>query len=72
MDSLSSSASAVPSLDDYFEHTMWKPLLELLLLQQVSGIFASYLVEIDLAMIALSWHFALDLLCYKECVYDSA
>ena len=51
---------------------MWKPLLELLFLQQGSSIFASYLVEIDLAMIALSCHFALDLIGYKECVYDSA
>ena len=34
--------------------------------------FAAYLVEIDLAKIALSCHFALDLLCYKEGAYDSA
>ena len=72
MDGLSSSASTVPSLDDYFEHNMWNPLLELLFLGQANGIFASYLVEIDLAMIALSCHFSLDLLCYKEGVYDSA
>ena len=25
MDSLSSSASTVPSIDDYFEHNMWNP-----------------------------------------------
>ena len=72
MDRLSSSASAVPSIDDYFEHNMWNPLLELLFLEQANGLFASYLVEIDLAMIALSCHFALDLLCYKEGVYDTA
>ena len=41
-------------------------------LEQVSGIFASYLVEIDLGKIALSCHFALDLLCYKEEVLASA
>ena len=29
-------------------------------------------MEIDLATIALSCHFALDLLSYKEGVYDSA
>ena len=40
-------------------------------LEDVSGIFASYLVEIDLAKIALSCHFALDL-CYKEEVLASA
>ena len=72
MDRLSSSASTVPSIDDYLEHNMWNPLLELFFLVQASGIFASYLVEIDLAMIALSCHFALDLLCYKEGVYQSA
>ena len=43
---------------------MWNPLLELLFLERASGIFGSYLVEIDLAKIALSCHFALDLLCY--------
>ena len=72
MDRLSSSASTVPSIDDYFEHNMWNPLLELLFLQQANGIFASYLVEIDLAKIALSCHFAPDLLCYKEEVLASA
>ena len=72
MDSLSSSASTVPSFDDYFAHNMWNPLLELLFLGQVSGIFAPFVVEIDLAKIALSCHFALDLLCYKEGAYDSA
>ena len=72
MDRLSSSASTVPSLDDYCEHNMWNPLLDLLFLEQVSGIFASHLVDIDLAKIALSCHFALDLLCYKEEVLASA
>ena len=72
MDRLFSSASTVTSIDDYFEHNMWNPLLELLFLEQANGIFASYLVEIDMAMIALSCYFALDLLCYKEGVYDSA
>ena len=72
MDSLPSSASAVPSFDDYFAHNMWNPLLELLFLDQVSCIFASFVVEIDLAKVALSCHFALDLLCYKEGAYDSA
>ena len=71
MDSLS-SASTVPSIDDYFEHNVWNPMLELLFLERVRSIFASYLVEIDLAKIALSCHFALDLLCYKEEVLASA
>ena len=68
----SSSASAVPSLDDGFEHNIWNPLLNLLFLEQVNGIFASKLVDIDLASIALTCHFAFDLLCYKEEVLDSA
>ena len=72
MDRLSSSASTVPSIDDYFEHNMWNPLLKLIFVEQVNGIFASHLVEIDFAMIALSCHFALDLFCYKEGVYESA
>ena len=59
MNSLSSSASTVPSFDDYFAHNMWNPLLELLFLEQVSGIFASFDVAIDLAKIAPSCHFAL-------------
>ena len=72
MDSLSSSGSTVPGFDDHFAHNMWNPLLELLFLEQVSGIFASFVVEIDLAKIALSCHFALGLLCYKVGAFDSA
>ena len=51
---------------------MWNPLLELLFLEQANGFVASYLVEIDVATTALSCHFALDLLCYKEEVLASA
>ena len=58
--------STVPGFDDYFKHNVWNPVLELLFLEQVNGIFASYLVEIDLAKITLSCHFALDLQCNKE------
>ena len=71
MDRLSSSASTVPSIDDYSEHNVRNPLLELLFLEQANGIVASHLVEIDVAKIALSCHFALDLLCYKEGAFDS-
>ena len=72
MHSLSSSASTVPSFDDFFAHNMWNPLLEFLFLEQDNGIFASFVVEIDQAKIALSCHFALDLLCYEEGAYYSA
>ena len=54
MDCLSSSASTVPSFDDYFSHNMWTPLLELLFLEQVSDIFASYLVETDLLIYSVT------------------
>ena len=72
MDRLSSSTSTAPSIDDYCEYNMWNLLLELLFFEQISGIFAPYLVEIDVAKIALSCHFALDLLCFKEEVLVSA
>ena len=65
MESFSSSVSTVPSFEDVLSHNRWNPLLELLSLEQVSGIFASFVDEIDLAKIALSCHFALDLLCYN-------
>ena len=71
MESFSSSVSTVPSFEDGLLHNRWNPLLEMLFLEQVSGIFASFVDEIDLAKIALSSHFALDLLCYKEGAYDS-
>ena len=71
MESLSSSVSTVPSVDDYFAHNMWNPLLELRFHGQVSGILCSF-VEVDLAKIALSCLFALDVLCYKESGHDSA
>ena len=45
---------------------MWNPLLELLFLKQTSGVIVLYVEVIDLAQIALSCHFALDLLCYEE------
>ena len=47
-------------------HNMWNPLLELLFRGQISGVFVLFVDEIDLAKIALSCHFALDLLCCKE------
>ena len=71
MESFSSSVSTVPSFEDVFSHNMWNPLSELLFREQISGIFEPFVDEIDLAKIALSGHFALDLLCYKEGAYDS-
>ena len=57
MESISSSAYTVPSL---------------LLFEQVCGIFASFIDEIDLSKIALSCRYALGLLWYKEGAYYSA
>ena len=71
MESFSSSVSAVQSFADVFSHNMWNPLLELLFHEQVSGISEPFVDEIDLAKIALSCYFSLDLLCYKEGAYDS-
>ena len=51
---------------------MWNPMMELSLHEQISDAFEPVVDEIDLARIALSCPFALDLLCYKECVQDSA
>ena len=52
--------------------TCGNPLLELLFHKQVSGVFETFVDELDLAKIALSCNFVTDLLCYKEGAYDSA
>ena len=70
---ISSSASTAWSIDDSSEHNFWSPpLLEFLFLKHVNGTLDSYLVDLDLARIALSCHFALDLLCDQEEVLVSA
>ena len=51
---------------------MWNPLMKLLFHVEISAAFEPFVDEIDLAKIALSCHFALDLLCFKEGVHDSA
>ena len=58
---ISSSASTASSIDDSSEHNLWNPPLNLLFLKNVNGVVYSYLVDLDLAKIALSCHFALDL-----------
>ena len=72
MESFSSSVSTVPSFEDDFTHNMWNPLLDLLFHEQVNGVLEPLVEEIDLIKIALSCHFAPDLLCYKESAYDTA
>ena len=72
MESPTSSVSTAASFGEYFAHNMWNPLLELLFLEQTSGVIVLYVEEIELAKIALSCHFALVLLCYKDGDHDSA
>ena len=59
-------------LEGSFAHNMWNPLMELLFHDQISGVFVPFVDEIELAEIALSCHFALDLLCCKDGAHDFA
>ena len=72
MESPTSCDSTTSSSNESFAHNMWNPLMELLFHVQISSAFEPFVDEIDLAKVALSCHFALDLLCYKEGVHDSA
>ena len=71
MESAISCGSTASSSGESFAHNMWNLLLELLFHQQISGAFEPFVDETDLAKIALSCHFALDVPCYKG-VHDSA
>ena len=52
--------------DEYDEHNIWNPMLELLCHAHI-GVFMEALVdEEDLGRIAFSCHFALDILCDKR------
>ena len=72
MESTTSCVSTTSSSDESFAHNMCNPLLELFFHEQSSGAFEPFVDESDLAKIALSCHFALDLLCFKEGVHDPA
>ena len=61
MESPSSSVSTVSSFGEYFAHNMWNRLLELLFLEQTSGVIVLFVKEIEFAQIALS--FILPLIC---------
>ena len=63
--------STVSCIDDGSGHNMWNPLFELLFFEHVNGIVDSFLKDMDLAKIAFSCLFALDLLCYKEEMFVS-
>ena len=47
-------------------------MMEIRIHVEIGGIFESFVDEIDMARIALSCHFALDLLRYKAGIYESA
>ena len=72
MECPTSFVSSSSSFAENFAHNLWNPLLELLFHRKTSGVIVLYVEEIDLAQIALSCHFALDSLNYKEGAYDSA
>ena len=50
----------------------WNPVMELFFHVRIGGIFVLIVNEIDLARLALSCHFALDVLCDKEGAHGSA
>ena len=58
---LSSSES-----NEYHEHTIWNPMLELLLRTHIGISMEALFCEEDMERISLSCHFALDVLCDKE------
>ena len=70
MVSSNSCASTASSSDGIFARNIWNPITELLFHVQIGGIFVLFVDEIDLARIALSCHFALDLLCDKTGSHD--
>ena len=67
----SSDSSASNSFDSV-DHNIWNPMMEILIHLETGGIFESFVDEVDMARIALSCHFALDLLRYKAGIYESA
>ena len=66
MESPSSCISTASSSGGNSARNMWNPLLDLLLHVQINDVFVPFNDDIDLARVALSCHFALDLLCFKE------
>ena len=66
-----SFVSTASSSGESFAYNTWNPLLELLFHEHISSILVLSVDEFDLAKIALSCQFALDLLCYDEGVHNS-
>ena len=55
-------------LVDFNEHNIWNPVLELLFHVQIGTFMESHFDDVDLGRIALSCHFALDVLSDKAVV----
>ena len=70
MENENSDASTASSSGDNSAHNMWNPMLDFLFQVQINEISVTFNEDIDLAKIALSCHFALDLLCYKEMTFS--
>ena len=71
MESPNSCVSTASSSGEGFTHNTWNSLLDLLFHVQFTDFFIPFCEDIDLANIALSCHFALDLLCFKEEAFSS-
>ena len=67
-----SSVSAASCSDGILAYNIWNPIMGLSFHVQIGGIFVLFVNEFDLARIALSCHFALDLLCDKTGSHDPA
>ena len=52
--------------NEYHEHNIWNPMLELLFHTQIGISMEALFSEEDMGRIALSCHFALDVLCDLE------
>ena len=70
--SQTSSDSTDSNSVDSVDQNIGNPMMEILIHLETGGIFESFVDEIDMARITLSCHFALDLLCYKAGIYESA
>ena len=71
----SSDASPVSTASDpvdFDAHNIWNRMMDLLFHVLISGTFERFVEEIDLARIALSYHFTLDVLCDGEGAHDYA
>ena len=68
MASSHSSDSTALSSGGFFGILLWRYFFHV----RIGGIFVLFVNEIDLARLALSCHFALDVLCDKEGAHGSA